>query len=62
MILFWLMFDIWGVASGGGSVAYWAHVGGFLAGLSLGAVLLLARAVKTVDLERSLIDVFAHRS
>ena len=33
MILFWLMFDIWGVASGGGSVAYWAHIGGFLAGM-----------------------------
>ena len=62
MILFWLMFDIWGVASGGGSVAYWAHVGGFVAGLSLGAILLLTRAVKMVDLERSLIDVFANRS
>lgn len=62
MILFWLAFDIWGVASGGGSVAYWAHIGGFLAGLSLGAILLFTRAVKMVDLERSLIDVFANRS
>ena len=51
-----------GVASGGDSVAYWAHIGGFVAGLSLGAVLLLTRAVKMVDLERSLIDVFANRS
>ncbi len=62
MILLWLVFDIWGVALGGNSVAYWAHIGGFLAGLSLGAVLLLTRAVKMVDLERSLIDVLAHRS
>ncbi|MCH8052709.1 MAG: rhomboid family intramembrane serine protease, partial [Planctomycetes bacterium] len=61
MILFWLMFDIWGVASSGDSVAYWAHLGGFLAGLSLGAVLLLTRAVKMVDLERSLIDAIRNK-
>jgi len=33
MILLWLGFDIWGAVSGGGHVAYWAHLGGFGAGL-----------------------------
>ena len=61
MILLWLVFDIWGVATGGGSVAYWAHIGGFIAGLALGALLLLTHAVKMVETERSLIDAIRNR-
>ena len=29
LIVMWLAFDIWGAASGGGGVAYFAHLGGF---------------------------------
>lgn len=36
IIIAWFFFDIWGVMSGGGSTAYWAHIGGFLGGLALG--------------------------
>ena len=40
IIAAWLLFDIWGVMSGGGMVAYWAHIGGFLGGLGFGLVAL----------------------
>ena len=36
IILAWFMFDIWGAISGGGMIAYWAHIGGFLGGLGFG--------------------------
>lgn len=36
IIVAWFMFDIWGALSGGGMIAYWAHIGGFLGGLSFG--------------------------
>ncbi len=36
IILCWFLFDIWGAFTGGGMIAYWAHIGGFLGGLSLG--------------------------
>ena len=36
IILAWFLFDIIGVLSGGGLIAYWAHIGGFLAGLAFG--------------------------
>lgn len=32
----WFLFDIWGAVSGGGMIAYWAHIGGFLSGLGFG--------------------------
>lgn len=36
VILAWFAFDVWGVLSGGGMIAYWAHIGGFLGGLTIG--------------------------
>jgi membrane associated rhomboid family serine protease len=36
IIVAWFLFDIWGAVSGGGMIAYWAHIGGFLGGLSFG--------------------------
>ncbi|MGE9266829.1 MAG: rhomboid family intramembrane serine protease [Verrucomicrobiales bacterium] len=36
VILAWFAFDLWGVISGGGMIAYWAHIGGFLGGLGFG--------------------------
>ncbi len=36
VILAWFAFDVWGAATGGGMIAYWAHIGGFLGGVGLG--------------------------
>lgn len=36
IIVAWFLFDIWGVVTGGGMIAYWAHIGGFLGGLGFG--------------------------
>lgn len=36
IIVIWFLFDIWGALTGGGSIAYWAHIGGFLSGLGFG--------------------------
>ena len=45
MILLWLAFDVFGLVRGGGGVAYLAHLGGFVAGVGIGLVLLLTRLV-----------------
>jgi membrane associated rhomboid family serine protease len=49
MILFWLVFDLMGVILGGGNVAYWAHVGGFGAGMLIGFGLIAFNMVETYD-------------
>lgn len=36
IIAAWFLFDLWGVLTGGGMIAYWAHIGGFLGGLGFG--------------------------
>lgn len=36
IIMAWFAFDIWGAMNGAGMVAYWAHLGGFLGGLTIG--------------------------
>ena len=56
VILYWLVFDIWGAVSGGGSVAYWAHLGGFGAGFLLATVLLFTGLVEMNSTEESLYD------
>lgn len=61
MILFWLVFDIWGAATGGEGVAYWAHLGGFISGVTLGVLSLKRGWVKMTRTECSLLDVFAGR-
>lgn len=38
LILAWFVFDIWGAVGGGEVVAYWAHIGGLLTGLTTGLV------------------------
>jgi len=58
MVLFWLAFDIFGVASGGGAVAYTAHLGGFFAGVIIAVALLKLQIVVMEDDERSLLEVF----
>jgi hypothetical protein len=61
MILFWLLFDIWGAVKGGGHVAYFAHLGGFAAGFGL-AVLMLKTGIVTMErYERSLLQMWEKR-
>ena len=58
MILLWLAFDICGVFLGGGRVAYFAHLGGFVAGVAIGLVLLLTKLVQMdPDDDESLLQI-----
>lgn len=61
MILLWLGFDIWGVASDSAGVAYWAHLGGFFSGLAIGILSLKRDWVKMTETECSLLDVLDGR-
>ena len=49
MIIFWLLFDIYGAYSGIGSVAYFAHLGGFGFGVIFA---LLALKFGLIEVER----------
>ena len=57
IILFWFAFDVYGALGGGGLVAYWAHVGGFVAGFALAAALLHFGWVEMRSTETSLLDM-----
>lgn len=59
IILAWFLFDIWGVISGGGMIAYWAHIGGFLGGLAIGLVSLHLGWIMTTEYDnRTLLEIF----
>lgn len=47
MILLWFIFDILGVLIGGGNVAYFAHIGGFAAGIVIAFILTSLNLVET---------------
>lgn len=58
MILLWFAFDILGAYLGGTSaVAYYSHIGGFLAGMAVAIVLLKTHRIKMDPVERSLLQV-----
>ncbi len=60
MILFWLVFDIWGVTKGGGRVAYFAHLGGFTGGFLLALLLLKTKMIQMEQrYEKSLLQIWA---
>jgi len=59
MILLWLAFDLLGVALGGQSVAYWAHLGGFAAGFFIASALVHLDVIRMESTERSLLDLIA---
>lgn len=59
MILLWLLFDIWGAASGSEGVAYWAHLGGFASGAAIGVASLKRGWVQMTETECSLLEVFS---
>jgi membrane associated rhomboid family serine protease len=58
IIIFWLFFDFWGVYSGGGGVAYWAHIGGLLGGVTIGLTCLQMGWFKLTEYDnRSLLHI-----
>jgi membrane associated rhomboid family serine protease len=60
MILFWLVFDVWGAMSGGGGVAYFAHLGGFAGGFVLAILMLkLKLVVMEESYEKSLLQLLS---
>jgi membrane associated rhomboid family serine protease len=61
MISFWLLWDIVGALRGGSGVAYFAHLGGFLAGF--GAALLMCKKgwITMEKYEKSLLQIWQER-
>jgi len=59
MVLFWLAFDIYGAIVGGGGIGYFAHLGGFAAGVGVGIILLKCKIVKMEKWEKSILAVLA---
>lgn len=57
IILMWFAFDVLGFASDEESVAYAAHLGGFLGGAILAAGVLLAGRWEASDYERNLVEI-----
>ena len=57
LILLWLAYDIWGATAGGGSVAYFAHLGGFAAGAGLAVLMLKMQWLQVEPYEESLLQV-----
>jgi membrane associated rhomboid family serine protease len=54
----WFLFDIWGAINGGGMIAYWAHIGGFLSGLCFGLTALRFGWFQLTEYDnRSLLDI-----
>lgn len=59
----WLVFDIFGAVGGAGLVAYWAHLGGFFAGLAAGYLSLRKGWVTLTKYDhRSLEEIFTGRT
>lgn len=62
MILFWIAFDIFGASRGQGSTAYFAHLGGFAAGISLAILMLKMKWIVMEKDERSLLQLWQERN
>ncbi|MDD5011683.1 MAG: rhomboid family intramembrane serine protease [Phycisphaerae bacterium] len=59
LILIWLAYDIFGAATGGGHIAYFAHLGGFAAGIVLVIVLLQIKFIRMTRYEKSIFQIFS---
>ena len=58
LILLWFLFDIYGFVSGGGTIAYAAHLGGFFGGLAMGLLGLKFGWFELTEYDnRSLLDI-----
>ena len=61
MILLWFVFDILGAANGGGNVAYFAHIGGFLGGFGMASLLLKLKLIVMEDDEKTIYDILSRK-
>ncbi|MCP3994637.1 MAG: rhomboid family intramembrane serine protease [bacterium] len=53
----WLLFDLWGASTGGDEVAYWAHIGGLVAGVVVGLIALQSGWIQLTEFDKpSLLD------
>jgi hypothetical protein len=59
LVLFWLVFDIWGAIRGEGNVGYIAHLAGFVVGFAGAILLLVLRVVEMEPGERSLLQIMS---
>jgi hypothetical protein len=57
MILLWFVFDIWGAMKGGQGIAYFAHIGGFVAGFGLAILMLKTKWIIMERDEKSLLEL-----
>ena len=53
LALVWVAFDAYGAITGHGQVAYWAHLGGFMAGATVGIVSLKMRWVTLTEYDNA---------
>ena len=62
LAIVWFAFDAYGALTGANGVAYWAHVGGFISGVSLGTVGLKLRWLTLTEYDHaSLADLLTRR-
>lgn len=57
IILLWVLFNIYGAIQGGGYVAYFAHLGGFAAGVGAAVLMLKTKIVTMERYEKSLLQI-----
>lgn len=57
MILLWFVFDILGAMKGGGGIAYFAHIGGFVTGFGLAVLMLKTKWIVMERDEKSLLEL-----
>jgi len=57
IILLWFAFNIFGAIRGSESVGYFAHIGGFVAGVALAILLLKTGKITVEKYERSMLDL-----
>lgn len=62
VVLLYLGFDLFGIASSADGVAHFAHLGGFAAGFALGITLVISGILPESTYERSLLSLFRDRS
>ena len=60
IILLWFAFDVWGAFMGGGSIAYWAHLGGLAGGVGVGMLALKMGWIELTEYDnRSLLQILS---
>ncbi|MCB1228274.1 MAG: rhomboid family intramembrane serine protease [Verrucomicrobiales bacterium] len=61
IIAIWLVLDLWGAFTGGGGIAYWAHVGGLLGGTAVGLLGLSRGWFRLTEYDNeSLLEILQH--